>query len=100
MEVVNNGEEAVKAFTSGEVLFDVILMDFQMPIMDGLTASRTLKRLGCKAPIIGLTANADEQSRREAIEVGMSQFVRKPMKSTELGMAIEAALAAPLSPWT
>lgn len=80
----------MKAATSS--VYDVILMDFQMPVMDGLTAARTLKRLGCKTPIVGLTANADEQSRNEATEVGMSQFVRKPMKSAELRLAIESVL--------
>lgn len=74
--------------------YDAILMDFQMPIMDGLTAASTLRRLGCRTPIIGLTANADEESRKLAAEVGMSQFVRKPMKTAELRLAIEGAIAS------
>lgn len=72
--------------------YDVILMDFQMPILDGVEATKMLRRLGYRIPIVGITANADVVSRAEATKAGMCQFVTKPMRMIDLAYAIEAAL--------
>jgi len=90
-DLADNGEEAVALAQRKD--YDLILMDFQMPIMDGLDATRTLRRMGILTPTIGLSANTDEQSRRDAKEAGMVRYVVKPMRSYSLRSAIEEALA-------
>jgi len=61
-EGADNGAEAVKMAQASE--YDVILMDFQMPVMNGITAAQSIRTLGITTPIIGLTANADEESHK------------------------------------
>jgi len=63
-----------------------------MPIMTGVEAARSLRDMGYRIPIIGLSANADEASRRDAKEVGMCGFVSKPMQIVDLKLAIEQCL--------
>ncbi len=91
-----NGEEGVEAFETAT--FDVIFMDMQMPIKDGLAATREIRALeattGAKpTPIIMLTANAGEQHRREALAAGADLHVAKPVTQQAIGDALRAALA-------
>ena len=79
-----NGQEIVDAFASvkpGE--YDMILMDIQMPVMDGLTATRTIRGLmreeAERIPIIAMTANAFSEDRQAALEAGMNDHVAKPI---------------------
>ena len=83
-----NGQEAVDIFAAsrpGE--FDAILMDVMMPVMDGYTATRTIRRLDCpdagRIPILAMTANAFAEDRRRAYEAGMNEHLTKPLE-TEL----------------
>lgn len=85
--IVNDGEEAVAAATADE--FDIILMDMQMPAMDGLAATRMLReredRLGlCRTPIAMLTANTSESHRNSAAECGADAFISKPITTAVL----------------
>ena len=94
--VVSNGAEAVEAWRSGD--WDVILMDVQMPIMDGPTAARTIreteKQTGrVRTPIIALTANAMAHHVQDYIAAGMDGHVSKPIETSQLFAAIDAALA-------
>jgi len=91
--MVENGEEAVAAWESGD--WDVILMDIQMPVMDGPTATRAIRRREAETgrapvPIIALTANAMTHQSESYRAAGMSGLVAKPIKVSELFAAILA----------
>ncbi|MPM31490.1 Sensor histidine kinase RcsC [bioreactor metagenome] len=78
--IAQNGKEAVQMVR--ETPFDLILMDVQMPVMDGLQATRAIREIpGMEAvPIIGVTANAFEEDRRKCIAAGMNDHLAKPVK--------------------
>ena len=78
----NNGQEAVNiAF---EKDFDLILMDMQMPVLDGLSATKRLRELNFKKPIIALTANAMKEDRDKYDALGMNDFIAKPIDKKRL----------------
>ena len=90
--IVGNGEEAVNAWEMGD--WRVILMDVQMPLMDGPTATRMIREreaeLGRpRTPIIALTANAMSHHAEEYLSCGMDEVVAKPINIAELIQAIE-----------
>ena len=78
--LANNGKEALKALDND--FFDLILMDVQMPEMDGLeaTAAIRLREKGANIPIIALTAHAMKGDRERCIEAGMNDYITKPIK--------------------
>ncbi|QDV21129.1 Autoinducer 2 sensor kinase/phosphatase LuxQ [Gimesia panareensis] len=82
VSVAENGEEAYQAalmaMESGS-LFDVILMDMQMPILDGYSATRKVREVGYEGPIISLTANAMEGDRDKCLSVGCNDHITKPI---------------------
>jgi len=83
VEMAENGQEAVDRLA--DQTFDLILMDVQMPVMDGLEATRTIRRANVKNPvIIALTADAQEEDRRECLAAGMQDFLSKPMQLDRL----------------
>jgi GAF domain-containing protein/DNA-binding response OmpR family regulator len=88
-DVVGDGKAAVNAVDDGE--YDVVLMDVQMPEMDGLEATRQIRRRWPERPvrIIGLTANAMAGDREACLAAGMNDYVSKPIRPE----ALEAALA-------
>jgi PAS domain S-box-containing protein len=77
VEGAENGRVGVELARSGR--FDVILMDMQMPIMDGYTATTTLRQEGLQTPIIALTANAMKGFERECLEAGCTGYLTKPV---------------------
>jgi GAF domain-containing protein/DNA-binding response OmpR family regulator len=89
--VVGDGRSAVEAVESGG--FDVVLMDVQMPEMDGLEATRQIRARWPDRPvrIIGLTANAMAGDREACLAAGMNDYVSKPIRPDELEAAIARA---------
>jgi CheY-like chemotaxis protein len=84
-EVAVDGLEAVAKFAAGD--FDLILMDCQMPKLDGYGATERIRALGgygSRIPIIALTANAMDSERQRCLGVGMNDFVTKPIDREEL----------------
>lgn len=81
VEVADNGREAVDKYRSNPDDFDLIFMDVQMPEMDGLEATRTIREAGYKSvPIIAMTANAMEGDREICLDAGMNDYVPKPIR--------------------
>ncbi|MBS0209592.1 MAG: response regulator [Planctomycetes bacterium] len=91
VDVVNNGELALEALARDQ--FDVVLMDVQMPGMDGLTAAAEIRRreqgTGRHVPIIALTAHALAEDRQRCLDAGMDGYVSKPVRPKELFDAVE-----------
>jgi CheY-like chemotaxis protein len=89
VEVVSNGLEALEKVKSGN--FDVVLMDIQMPVMDGLEATLEIRKLEQfnDLPIVALTAHALSEERDRCVAAGMNGFVTKPFKPRELYDAVE-----------
>jgi signal transduction histidine kinase/CheY-like chemotaxis protein len=88
-QFAENGELALAACK--ERVFDLVLMDIQMPIMDGLTATTHLRQDSRydKVPIIALTANAMSEDRQRCLEHGADDFVAKPVRLSDLSDALE-----------
>ncbi|MBI1424208.1 MAG: response regulator [Gammaproteobacteria bacterium] len=89
-QVANNGEEAIAVACRQD--FDAVLMDVQMPVMDGLTATRLLRQQGYVGPVIALTANAMQQEKRECIEAGCDDVCTKPIDHDSFGMVLSRYL--------
>ncbi len=81
VEVVNNGREAVEHYTASPDEFDLIFMDVQMPEMDGMEATKAIREKGFdRIPIIAMTAQAMVGDREKCLEVGMNDYLSKPIK--------------------
>ena len=81
VEKANNGKEAVDMANVKE--YDIILMDCQMPILDGFEATKAIRKMGCinsETHIIAVTANAMSGDRDRCLEAGMDDYIRKPIK--------------------
>lgn len=82
VEIVENGEEAVRAAGAGQ--YDVILMDVQMPLLDGLSATRKIRASGATLPIIALTAHAMPEEVAKSKAAGCDDHVSKPITANNL----------------
>lgn len=89
--VANNGSEGVRKALSET--YDLILMDIQMPVLDGYGAFEELKAKGLKTPVVALTANALKDERERAIKLGFTAYLTKPIDRMHL-IKICAELAA------
>ncbi|KAG3244676.1 hypothetical protein PI124_g10577 [Phytophthora idaei] len=88
-----NGRDAVKAYSENHTEFDLVFMDCEMPIMDGYTATNTIREFELKhnlprIPILGLTAYAMSGDRQKCLDCGMDEFMVKPISKLSLRKAI------------
>ena len=86
VEIAQNGRIALETLRAGAERFDAVLMDVQMPEMDGLEATRLIRgEIGCeRLPIIAMTAHALEEERRECLAAGMDDHIAKPFEPANL----------------
>lgn len=80
--IVSNGLQAVEACQNE--LFDLILMDIDMPVLDGIEATRNIRVFNSNIPIIAVTAYSDESTRAESIAAGMNDFLAKPCSKNDI----------------
>jgi len=80
--VMDNGQKGVDAALAGD--YDLVFMDIQMPVMDGLEATKYLRAQAYDAPIVALTANTMKEDRALCMEAGFSDFVSKPVNQARL----------------
>ena len=100
-DIVANGHDAVRLALDPGASYDLVLMDLEMPGMDGLAAAREIRRCAVRPlPIIALTAHAMEQDRRRCLEAGINQHLTKPVNPDrllqEIARWLDAGLASPV----
>ena len=95
MSVVSNGEEAVSLVEKEK--FDLVLMDVQMPKMDGIKATALIrekeKSTASHIPIVALTAHALKGDRERCLEMGMDDYLSKPIRREELLITLNRILS-------
>ncbi|GHU29143.1 hypothetical protein AGMMS50256_13370 [Betaproteobacteria bacterium] len=86
VDVASNGKEALDRIRKApfERAYDLVLMDVQMPVMDGMEATRQLRGQGFTPPIIALTANVMQGDRERYLEIGMNDYLAKPIEPDKL----------------
>ncbi|WP_169208540.1 response regulator [Aromatoleum petrolei] len=84
VDIAANGEEAVQRVQQAS--YDLVLMDMQMPVMDGVTATRAIRRLPACAdlPVVAMTANAMAGDREQCVQAGMNDHIAKPIQPDRL----------------
>jgi CheY-like chemotaxis protein/HPt (histidine-containing phosphotransfer) domain-containing protein len=96
VDVVQNGKDAVTAVTDGE--YDLVLMDWRMPEMDGLEAARLIRQHEqaegkARLPLVALTANAMQEDRETCLSAGMDVFLSKPLTLDDLRQVVQGFAA-------
>ena len=88
IDCAENGEEAIRIFSEAPEKYDIIFMDIQMPVMDGYTATRSIRALGVPTaktiPIVAMTANVFQEDIDKSIESGMNGHIGKPLDYNEI----------------
>jgi PAS domain S-box-containing protein len=88
-DFAGNGQQAISMLADGSRHYDAVLMDLQMPVMDGFEAARAIRAMGYGSlPVLAMTANAMEEDRRRALEAGMDGYLAKPIDVDELVQAL------------
>jgi CheY-like chemotaxis protein len=93
VDVVANGREAVAALDDADAVYDLVVMDCQMPDMDGFEATRAIRageaRTPRHIPIVALTTNAMQGDRERCLAAGMDDYIAKPVTTQTLAAALE-----------
>lgn len=87
MDIAQNGQEALEMFKEGQ--YDLILMDINMPVMNGLEASKQIRALDADIPIVAVTANTMLEDRNNCLEHGMNSVETKPINSEKLKRVLD-----------
>lgn len=87
--IASNGEEAIGFIERDCNSIDIILMDVSMPVMDGLTTTKYMREANIQTPIVALTAHTSVEDRFSCLDVGMNDFVTKPVRTKEITEAID-----------
>jgi CheY-like chemotaxis protein len=98
-ELAKDGREAITAVQNRD--YDGVLMDIQMPVVDGVEATQTIRKLGDKyarLPIIALTANAMAGDEERYLGLGMNDYVPKPIDPDRLTLALRRSIATDAAP--
>ncbi|XP_004292265.1 PREDICTED: two-component response regulator ARR22-like [Fragaria vesca subsp. vesca] len=82
-QVAGNGKEAVDVHCSGKQ-FDLILMDMDMPIMNGIEATRTLRAMGIRSTIAGVSSHSHTETIQEFVKAGLDDYQEKPLTISKL----------------
>jgi two-component system, sensor histidine kinase len=91
VDLASNGKEAIEKVKKDN--YDLILMDMQMPIMDGYTACARLIEDSCKVPIVALTANAMKEDRERCLQAGCKDYLSKPIHKNQLFQVLQKNLS-------
>ncbi len=96
--VAENGAEAISAFCAES--FDLVLMDIQMPVVDGEQATQEIREIdkSQKVPIVAVTANAMKEAKKRYLEIGMNSVLSKPFTKEELLELIDSLAGEPVQP--
>ena len=97
VDLVTNGKECIEALLEKDAgYYDLVLMDIQMPVMDGYEATRIIRRFSDKdkrlIPVIAMTANAFEEDKQKAFQSGMNGHLAKPVEMRHLIQALKSAI--------
>jgi PAS domain S-box-containing protein len=96
VDAVENGLQAVRQISRDPGCYDLVLMDMQMPEMDGPTATRTIREMpepACRLPVIALTANASPEHRRSYLKAGLDEVLTKPIDWSRLDQVLRGLVA-------
>jgi CheY-like chemotaxis protein len=88
-----NGREFVDAITTGKAVFDLVFMDFLVPLVNGIECTRAFRQVNRSAPVILITAYYSEQTRNEAYIAGCTEYNLKPVFPDKIHMILEKYLA-------
>ena len=92
-QIAENGQQALDLLSNQTIPFDLILMDCQMPVMDGYEATKRIrasdgKQFSAQIPIIALTANAMKGDKVKCVQAGMNDYIAKPIVSEDLALKL------------
>ena len=91
-DTAGNGKEAIARLQDAE--YDLILMDVQMPVMDGITATKLLRKKGYQIPIVALTANAMKQEQQDCLDAGCNDICTKPIAYSDFSQVMAKYLGS------
>lgn len=92
VDCVDSGDAALKRLT--EQVYGLIFMDIQMPVMDGITATRWIRRRGINTPIVAISCNSEFEVRRSCMQHGINDFLVKPARRSDVFRVLERQISS------